>query len=45
MSKQINVDDMKRFNTTGKYFCFNRNKQPGLHEVIVGDKKIYEVVV
>ena len=26
-------------------FCFNRNKQPGLHEVIVGDKKIYEVVV
>ena len=26
-------------------FCFNRNKQPGLHEVVIGDKKLYEVVV
>lgn len=26
-------------------FCFNKNKQPGLHEVMVGEKKIYEVVV
>lgn len=26
-------------------FCFNKNKQPGLHEVQVGDKKLIEVVV
>ena len=26
-------------------FCFNKNKQPGLHEVMVGEKKLYEVVV
>ena len=26
-------------------FCFNKNKQPGLHEVVIGDKKLYEVVV
>jgi len=26
-------------------FCFNRNKQPGIHEVAVGDKKIIEAVV
>ena len=26
-------------------FCFNRNKQPGLHEVVIGDKRLYEVVV
>lgn len=26
-------------------FCFNKNKQPGLHEVMVGDKKLIEVVV
>lgn len=26
-------------------FCFNKNKQPGLHEVMLGDKKLIEVVV
>ena len=26
-------------------FCFNKNKQPSLHEVVIGDKKLYEVVV
>ena len=26
-------------------FCFNKTKQPGLHEVVIGDKKLYEVVV
>lgn len=26
-------------------FCFNKNKKVGLHEVMVGEKKIYEVVV
>lgn len=26
-------------------FCFNKNKQPSLKEVIVGNKKIYEAVV
>ena len=26
-------------------FCFNKNKQPGLHEVKVGNKKLIEVVV
>ena len=26
-------------------FCFNKNKQPGVHEVMVGDKKLIEVVV
>lgn len=26
-------------------FCFNKNKQPGVHEVIVGGKKLIEVVV
>jgi len=26
-------------------FCFNRNKQPGLREVTIGGKKIYEAVV
>lgn len=26
-------------------FCFNKNKQPGVHEVIVGEKKLIEVVV
>ena len=26
-------------------FCFNKNKQPGLHEVMVGKKRLYEVIV
>lgn len=26
-------------------FCFNKNKQPGVHEVMVGEKKLIEVVV
>ena len=26
-------------------FCFNKNKQPGLHEVMVGEKRLIEVVV
>lgn len=26
-------------------FCFCKNKQPGLHEVLVGDKRLIEVVV
>ena len=26
-------------------FCFNKNKQTGLHEVMVGKKRLYEVIV
>ena len=26
-------------------FCFNKGKQPGFHEVAVGDRIIYEAVV
>lgn len=26
-------------------FCFNKNKQPGVHEVMIGEKKLIEVVV
>lgn len=26
-------------------FCFNKNKQPGIHEVMVGDKKLIEAIV
>ena len=26
-------------------FCFNQNKQSGLNEVLIGDRKIIEVIV
>ena len=26
-------------------FCFNKNKQPGIHEVVVGDKMLIEAIV
>ena len=26
-------------------FCFNRNKQPGVHEVKIGDRTIIEAIV
>lgn len=26
-------------------FCFNKDKQPGIKEVTVGDKKFIEVIV
>ena len=26
-------------------FCFNKEKQPGIKEVVVGDKKLIEAIV
>lgn len=28
-----------------KLFNFNKNKQPGIHEIIIGDKTLIEAVV